>query len=82
MGFKEHKFHVQIYKGGFKFQVQHFLKGDKVLYFNVFDDCGNIGREYDRGDSPIQPGPWKPLKIYEPPDSKCHELPVALRVRT
>ena len=69
-------------EGGFKFQVQHFLKGDKVLYFNGFDDCGNIGREYDRGDSPIQPGPWKPLKIYEPPDSKCHELPVALRVRT
>jgi hypothetical protein len=30
--------------GGFKFQVQHFLKGDKVLYFNGFDDCGNIGR--------------------------------------
>ncbi len=31
-----------------------------------------------RGDSPVKPSPSKSLKIYEPPDSKSHELPVAL----
>ncbi|MEO6203676.1 MAG: YciI family protein [Nitrospirales bacterium] len=69
-------------QGGFKFQVQHSLKGDKVLYFNGFGDWENIGREYSLGDSPIDRSYWFTLKGYDPPDSKSHELPVALGVRT
>ncbi len=38
--------------GGFKFQVQHSLKVDKVLYFNGFGDWENLKRDYGRGDSP------------------------------
>lgn len=58
--------------------MQRYLKGNKVLYFNVFGYWENIGREYARANSPIQPSPLKPLKIYEPPVPKSHKLPLAL----
>ena len=67
-----------VQKREFNLKVQRFLKGNQVLYFNAFGYWENLGREYARGDSPIQSSPSKTLKIYEPPDSKSHELPVAL----